>query len=283
MEAHDASTLADAVLARFAARAGRRLTPFVLGVSGLQGSGKSTLAAGLVARAGERGWGAVALSLDDVYLTRAEREALGREVHPLLRTRGVPGTHDLALLGSTLDALGKASAESPVAVPRFDKGHDDRYDAHLWPMVAEPPTLVVLEGWCLGLDPQDDAALAEPVNGLERDEDPDGTWRRWVNARLAGYATIWRRLDALVVLQAPSWEVVARWRDQAERPLRERGELRAMDADALSRFLQHYERLSRHALATLEPKADLSIALDEDRRVTAPLVFRRYDRLPPLR
>lgn len=265
MEAPDASTLAQTVLGRFVAGIEQARAPFVLGISGLQGSGKSTLAAALVEAAGHLGWGAVALSLDDAYLTHAERQALARDVHPLLRTRGVPGTHDLALLGTTLDALGKASPENPVAVPRFDKGHDDRYDTHLWPTVAEAPRLVVLEGWCLGVEPEADDALATPINALERDEDPDGRWRRWVNAQLAGYAAIWRRLDALVVLQAPSWDVVARWRDEAERPLRERAEPRAMDAAALTRFLAHYERLSRHALATLGPRADGLIHLDDHR------------------
>jgi D-glycerate 3-kinase len=265
MESDDASTLAEQVLGRFAAAMARVPGPFVLGVSGLQGSGKSTLAAGLVAAAARRGLGAVALSLDDAYLTRAERQALGHAVHPLLRTRGVPGTHDLALLASTLDALSKASPERPVPVPRFDKGRDDRHDPASWPTEAEVPDLVVLEGWCLGVEPQDEAALVVPVNALERDEDADGTWRRYANAQLAGYQPLWRQLDALVVLEAPSWDVVARWRAQAEQPLRARGEPRAMDEATLTRFLQHYERLSRHALATLPARADLLIRLDEHR------------------
>ncbi|MET0936577.1 MAG: kinase, partial [Luteibacter sp.] len=187
MESADASTLAERVLGRFAANIAHASEPFILGISGLQGSGKSTLAEGLIAAARERGWSAVALSLDDAYLMRAEREALGRREHPLLRTRGVPGTHDLALLASTLDALNKAAPERPVAIPRFDKGNDDRYAPSLWPEVPEPPQLVILEGWCVGLEPEDDAALVEPINALERDEDADGRWRRWVNAQLAHY------------------------------------------------------------------------------------------------
>lgn len=267
MESTDASTLAATVLGRFVAAIEHASRPFVLGISGLQGSGKSTLAAALIHTAGERGWAAVAMSLDDVYLTHAERKALAMQVHPLLQTRGVPGTHDLALLDFTLGALERATPESPVSIPRFDKGHDDRYDPALWPTLGETPRLVVLEGWCLGVEPVDISELTEPVNALERDEDADGTWRRWVNTRLAGYLRLWERLDALVLLQAPSWDVVAHWRDEAERPLRERGEPRAMDAPALARFLQHYERISRRALDTLEPKADLVLSLDELRRV----------------
>ncbi|MGE7138366.1 hypothetical protein ACQKIE_12125 [Luteibacter sp. NPDC031894] len=179
MESTDASTLATTVLARFGSAVQRAEHPFVLGISGLQGSGKSTLARGLIDVARERGWGAVSLSIDDVYLTRVEREALAVNLHPLLRTRGVPGTHDLALLASTLDALTKASPERPVRIPRFDKSRDDRYDAALWPAIGEPPKLVVLEGWCVGVEPATDPhKLSEPVNALERDEDADGRWRR---------------------------------------------------------------------------------------------------------
>ncbi|MDF4001994.1 kinase [Luteibacter sp. PPL552] len=269
MEAHDASTLVEAVFGRIVAGDAPSGRAVVLGLSGLQGSGKSTLAAGLAAHAQRLGWNALAISLDDFYLTRTEREALARDVHPLLITRGVPGTHDLARLIGTLDALEHAGTDRPVRVPRFDKGVDDRAPTDRWSVVIHPPRLVILEGWCLGLAPQDDAALHTAVNALERDEDADGRWRRWVNERLADYAAVWRRLDALVVLRAPSWEIIPRWRDDAERPLRQRGEPRAMDHAALSRFLQHYERWSRHALATLGPHADLVVDLDAERGVTA--------------
>lgn len=265
MESADAITLAERVLGRFAASVEHASPPFILGISGLQGSGKSTLAAALIETARERGWSAVTLSLDDVYLTRAERQALGRQVHPLLLTRGVPGTHDLTLLASTLASLEKAAPERPVSIPRFDKGSDDRYPSTLWPEVPQPPMLVMLEGWCLGLEPQTAADLIEPINALEREEDPEGLWRAWVNAKLADYLSIWRRLDALVLLQAPSWNTVTRWRDEAEWPLRARGEPYAMDEEEMARFLQHYERLSRHALATLPAKADMIVTLDRDR------------------
>lgn len=268
MESNDASTLAEAVLGRFAAPVEHAVRPFVLGLSGLQGSGKSTLAAALIDSARARGWSAVAISLDDAYLGHADRLALSERVHPLLRTRGVPGTHDLALLTSTIDAFGKASPERPVSVPRFDKGRDDRYEPALWPAIGEVPKLVVLEGWCLGVEPQGAAALVDPLNSLERDEDPDGAWRRWVDGQIAEYLPLWRRLDAMVLLHAPSWDIVARWRDEAERPLRERGEPKAMDEAALTRFLMHYERISRHALATLPAKADWVIRLDDERTAT---------------
>jgi len=265
----------EAALDALLASLGARRAPWRVGVSGLQGSGKSTLARQLAAAAERRGIRSVVLALDDFYLGRAARRRLARDVHPLLMTRGVPGTHDLALLARTLAALAQADPRRPAVVPRFDKGRDTRLPPSRWRRVAQPPRLVLLEGWCVGVPAQDASALAAPVNALERDEDADGRWRRWVDARLAGaYAALWRRLHRLVLLQAPDYTVVARWRDEQERALRRRGAPQAMDVAALRRFLMHYERLSRHALRTLPARADVRLVLDADRDVRR-LVQRR--------
>jgi D-glycerate 3-kinase len=258
-----AATL-DALLAR--RRTVRR--PWLVGLSGLQGSGKSTFAAQLADAARIRGIVTQVLSLDDFYLGRRERAQLARTVHPLLATRGVPGTHDVGLLLRTLDALRAADASRPTRVPRFDKGRDTRVTPSRWRRVAMPPSLIVLEGWCIGVPAQNPAALRRPLNALERDEDADAQWRSWVDARLADeYARLWRRLDTLVLLQAPSFAVVSRWRDEQEAALRRRGAPHAMDAVALARFLMHYERLSRQALRELPARADLRLLLDGHRRV----------------
>lgn len=258
-----AATL-DALLTR--RRAVRR--PWLIGLSGLQGSGKSTFAAQLADAARARGIATQVLSLDDFYLGRRERAHLARTVHPLLATRGVPGTHDVGLLLRTLDALRTADASRPARVPRFDKGRDTRVTPSRWRRVAMPPSLIVLEGWCIGVPAQGPAALRRPLNALERDEDAGARWRSWVDARLAGdYARLWRRLDTLVLLQAPSFAVVSRWRDEQEESLRRRGAPHAMDAVALARFLMHYERLSRQALRELPARADLLLLLDGARRV----------------
>lgn len=242
---------------------------FVLGLSGPQGSGKSTLAHAIAAATRARGIAAQTLSLDDVYLGRRAREQLARTVHPLLRTRGVPGTHDLGLLRATLDALARAAPNRPMRLPRFDKGRDTRRPPSRWPVVGQAPQLLVLEGWCVGVRPQTVSALDPPVNALERREDADGCWRRYVNRQLRAMQPFWNRLDALVVLTAPGWPQVCRWREQAERALRERQARQAMDARQLARFMQHFERLTRHAAATLPARADLCIELDAARRVTS--------------
>ncbi|WP_424684009.1 kinase [Frateuria sp. YIM B11624] len=269
---NDASTqnvaLAGHLLDHYAGRIARSRRPYILGLSGLQGSGKSTLARVMKAEAEARGWPTDVLALDDFYYPRSEREVLSREVHPLLRTRGVPGTHEIELLLSVLAALPHASEKLPVTWPRFDKGRDTRIPPSRWPKVARPPKLVILEGWALGLRPQLQAALETPVNALERDEDPDCRWRHWVNKQLRAYQPLWRKLDALIVLQAPNWDVVRRWRGEQEENLLARHAPLAMDAEAMVRFLAHFERLSRHALATLPVLADSVVEYDDNRHVT---------------
>ena len=240
---------------------GKGLT--VAGICGSQASGKSTLSAALVRRAAAEGVPAVSLSLDDIYLTRAEREELSRKVHPLLRTRGVPGTHDVALGMATIAALERGEA---ALMPRFDKGTDDRAPQAAWDRAPASTRLLIFEGWCTGAAPQEEAALAEPVNGLERNEDPDGRWRAYANNALAGeYRALFGRLDLLILLAAPGFETVYGWRCQQEQALHQRGAPQAMSDAAIARFIAHYERLTRHILAEMPARADMVAWLAEDR------------------
>ncbi|KAF1016083.1 MAG: hypothetical protein GAK31_01567 [Stenotrophomonas maltophilia] len=240
----------------------------VLAISGLQGSGKSTLAAQVVERAGARGLNAATLSIDDVYLTRAQRQRLARQVRPLLITRGPPGTHDLALAHAVLDGV---AARQPLALPRFDKLADERLPEAQWPQRAQPLDLLVFEGWFLGTPAQDAAALGEPLNALEREADSDGRWRHWCNQALArDYPALWQRCDRLWFLQPPDFAVVPRWRWQQEQAMQAAQPGRTgMNRSQLERFVQYYERVSRQALATLPSVADRLIALDDQRRITA--------------
>ena len=245
-----------------------RRSPLILGLCGSQGSGKSTLAAALRAGLEREGRRVAILSLDDLYLGGAERARLARDMHPLFRTRGVPGTHDVARGMALLDAV---RAGEPVELPRFDKARDEPFDGT--ETVVPPLDLLIFEGWCVGARPQAEEALVQPVNALERDEDGDGRWRRHVNGQLAGpYAGMFARLDRLVLLAAPDFSVVRQWRGQQEEELRiGGGGDKVMDEAALDRFVQHYERLTRHILAEMPSRADLVLSLDCGRRLVAAL------------
>jgi len=262
------SVLADHILAR-RDTLGRSI---LVGLCGAQGSGKSHTAARLVDRLTLAGCSAVALSIDDFYLGHSDRQRLGRDVHPLLATRGVPGTHDLQLADVTLSALLAADAQSRVPLPSFDKSRDDRVPRDQWRDHDGRCDVVILEGWCVGATPEPDAALADPINALERNEDPDGRWRRFVNGQLAGpYARLFARLDLGILLRAPSFDQVMGWRTEQEARLdRTPGAPPAMDAAALARFIAHYERITRHILA-VEP-AEIVVPIGPDR---APLGWRR--------
>lgn len=245
----------------------RRNQPFVLGVCGAQGSGKSTLSAGLAQHLNARGVATTVLSLDDLYLSHDRRSQMGRDVHPLFAVRGVPGTHDVAQGLALLDAV---KAGQGVTLPRFDKATDDPAPESEWVTVDGPLDVLIFEGWCVGARPQEETALGEPVNALEAERDADGVWRRHVNATLAGpYADLFGRIDRLVLLAAPGFEVVERWRLQQEHALKTQapdGACVMSDAEVAT-FIQHYERLTRHILSDMPRYADLVLRLDAERQL----------------
>ena len=233
------------------------------GIAGLQGTGKSTLSAQMAALAAGRGLKASVLSIDDFYLCHAARMEIGRRVHPLCATRGVPGTHDVALACEVIDALHNGR---PVALPQFDKIADDCLPRSQWPVVQQAD-LVILEGWFLKVPAQTEAELLEPINPLERDEDPQGIWRQWSNTALASaYPALWARLDRLLFLQGPGFEIVPHWRWQQEQTLQSANpNRRAMTRGQVDRFVQFFERDSRQAMKTLPAISDRTIHLDAER------------------
>lgn len=240
----------------------------IIGINGAQGSGKSTLCDFLRLILEQCHDQRVAvLSIDDLYLTRAERQALASEVHPLLITRGVPGTHDVELGLATLNRL-RAAAESDLTpLPAFDKASDDRRPAKDWPVFRGRPDIILFEGWCVGATPQPEAALREPVNALEREEDADGRWRSYVNRRLeTDYRRLFAELDRLFFLRVPDMDRVLEWRSLQEQKLAATAGAgrHVMDAAAIRRFVMHYERLTRHNLADLPARADLTLNLTDD-------------------
>jgi D-glycerate 3-kinase len=238
--------------------------PRLIGINGAQGSGKTTLCRFLEVLLTEHNLRTVTVSLDDLYLTRAERLDLARHEHPLFATRGVPGTHDAALGEVILDDL---LSGRTAALPRFDKATDDR--AAVRRMIEPPIDVVLFEGWCVGAVPQPADALRAPVNALERYEDAEGRWREEVNRRLAtDYAALFGRLDLLVMLRIEGFEAVRANRKLQEDKLAASNPegVAIMDDAALDRFLMHYERLTRWMLEEMPARADVVIEIGPDQR-----------------
>ena len=244
------------------------LTPFlssdeikIIGITGSQGSGKTTFAQSLVTSLRSRKPLTVSLSLDDFYLSKTARGELAESVHPLLATRGVPGTHETDLLEKVLNQVASEGMPKEISVPTFDKARDDR-----GPNKSAYVGKLVLEGWCLGAAAQSVQDLREPVNDLEREEDSSGEWRSWVKSQLQSrYHRLWQKVDFWIRLIPPSFTSVFEWRKKQEEQLDIRK--RMSDTD-LKRFIQHYERLTRWQWESEKLLPGLEIHLDEKHRVS---------------
>lgn len=245
----------------------------VIGINGAQGSGKSTLAKILetLLRTGLQKRVA-SFSIDDIYLTRNERQKLARDVHPLLKTRGVPGTHDVVLGQSIIHAC-RHEHNDAYPVPVFDKASDDRADRSRWKQVETPVDILLFEGWCVGSVPETEEGLDQPVNRLEQEEDEDGVWREYVNQQLAGpYTELYAQLDYLFLMKVPSMDKVYEWRLLQEKKLREshqddNGVANIMSDDEVRRFIMHYERITRANLALLPQRADAVLHINDEHQI----------------
>lgn len=247
--------------------------PLVLGINGAQGTGKSTLAGALsLALEKIHHLSTTVISIDDLYLTRADRQTLARDIHPLLATRGVPGTHDVAL-GNWI--IADLLAGNPCRIPRFDKSRDDRAPDSQWTHIESPVDVILFEGWCVGAIPEPVEALAVPANPLEASEDPQAVWRTYVNDALAGpYARLFSSIHKLVMLCPPGFECIRDWRGEQEEKLRQRFLSRGetlpagvMGDDELARFIMHYERITRWMIHEMPSRADLVFAMNPDRSI----------------
>lgn len=234
--------------------------PAVIGISGAQGSGKSTLAAMLVTHYCALGVRAGTVSLDDYYLSGAQRAQLATLVHPLLRQRGVPGTHDIQQAIYDVEAV---LAGKPVTLPRFDKAQDEPVAC----LPSQQLDLFIVEGWCLGLQPQTDAELALPCSDFERQFDVDGRFRHFVNQQLgAFYQQLWQLLKPLIWLKAPDWQQICVWRAQQEQQLIASSGL-GMSSEQLSYFMGSFERLTLAGFHQLRTVADIQLTLNPQHEV----------------
>lgn len=263
----------------------RRSSPgtLVVGVNGAQGTGKSTLSLLLKQLLQAQQLECVVISIDDLYRTREERLSLSEEVHPLLKTRGVPGTHDLNLGLDLIAALKAATRDTLIPIPHFDKAQDERSPSQYWQVHSGTVDVIVLEGWCVGARPS--MLTGTPINELERSHDADGTWRRYVETQLIDYQRLFTQLDVLVMLKAPSMECIIAWRTLQEEKLIAKVEAAAqasnspteagapnkgiMNESELLWFIMHYERLTRSMLETMPQYADVLLNLDEEHRIVA--------------
>jgi D-glycerate 3-kinase len=246
-------------------------TPLFVSINGSQGSGKTTLASylqyTLIHKHNKR---VVVMSIDDFYYDQQTRLQLSNSVHPLLKTRGVPGTHNLKLWQSIMNAL---TLGQHCRIPKFNKAADNPYPQEQWHTITGKVDIVIIEGWCMQIPPQLDEMLTPAVNQLEQQQDPDLVWRRFVNNALGEYQPLFQRFHYQIMLKAPSFSVVHAWRLEQEQKLAQRTSdiadhaLGIMNEKQIADFIAHYQRLTEHALQVLPPLCDLVFTLDMQRQI----------------
>lgn len=245
----------------------------IIGVNGAQGAGKSTFCE-LFKLVLETQFGkkVAAWSIDDLYLSRSERQRLAKEIHPLLITRGVPGTHDVKMGIDLINAFRNANDKTVTYIPRFNKAIDDVCPKSEWTKFVGKPDVILFDGWCMDAKPQDESELSTPVNELEANEDPTGEWRKFVNDQLKNdYKALFDNLDFLVMLKVPSYDKVFEWRNLQEEKLRlasvGKPATHIMDSEGVRRFTAHYERITRHILAEMPERADMLLKVNDNHRI----------------
>ena len=239
-------------------RVSTNLSPIVVSVSGAPGTGKTTLANEL-AKAFKQFFGinSAIVSLDDFYLSRAEREELAESIHPLAITRGPPGTHDVERL---IDVIKKLRTNLSARAPVFNKALDERVEET---RLLKPAGIIICEGWFWGAIAEPVSALVNPVNRLEEKQDHRGVWRKWVNSQIVRYKEAFIS-DISIHLRAPSPEASLEWRKlQEEENLAANAENESNISLNVERFLSHFERLVRWIDKDLPGRVDIEIFLDE--------------------
>lgn len=246
-------------------------TSTIIGINGPQGSGKSTLCKILSAIIENRyEMKVITLSIDDLYKTKQQRQLLSKTIHPLLKTRGVPGTHDIEL---GMHVLQQLKAQKPVRVPVFDKAIDNRLAEKEWLQVNQKVDIILFEGWCVGSRPEDDTSLDLPINSLEKNEDANTSWRQYVNQQLsANYQDLFSLIDRLIMLNISNFSKVTEWRALQEKKLKSstahKDNNQILSGDELNRFIMHFERITTHTLKEMPARADVVLEINDEHQIS---------------
>jgi len=222
----------------------------IIGLAGGQGSGKTTISSILTLILQKYfKLNVFKISIDDFYKTRKDRKILSITKHPLLMTRGVPGTHDIDLMLKFFKKV-KSKNFKNLIVPKFNKAIDDRYKKNLWYKVKSKPNVIIFEGWCVGAKAQKASQLKKPINSLEKVYDQRAEWRSHVNNHLkTKYKTLFKQLDGLLYLKAKNFNLLRSWRLKQERKLwvqkKDKKNLKIMSSGDVINFMQTYQRITQ--------------------------------------
>jgi len=247
-----------------------------LGFSGGQGSGKTT-AAGILKIILKKFFQRKihVSSIDDFYKTLEERNKMSNHIHPLFKTRGVPGTHDVNLVRKFFTLI-KQKKFKKFTIPKFDKSIDDRLGKKSWFKIKQKPEIVILEGWCLGAKPQSNSLIKKPINILEKFEDKNLTWRKYANNKLKKeYKKIFSIIDHFIFMKVPNFKMVFKWRLLQEKKLKRKSHLnkKIMSYIEIKRFIMFYERITLQMIKDLSKSASVVMFLKKNHEIKK-LLFR---------
>jgi D-glycerate 3-kinase len=246
--------------------------PLIIGLAGGQGSGKTTISSILtLILKNYFKLNVFKVSIDDFYKTRKDRKLLSKNKHPLLMTRGVPGTHDIDLMLKFFKKVKSKSFKS-LEIPKFNKAIDDRCKKSLWYKIKSRPDVVIFEGWCVGAKAQTNKQLKIPINSLERVYDQGIKWRSHVNIQLkTKYKTLFKQLDGLLYLKAKNFNILRNWRLKQERKLlmqtKNKKNLKIMSSRDVINFMQTYQRITQQMFKDAIKSSSIIMNLNSNHQI----------------
>ena len=241
-----------------------------LGFSGGQGSGKTTVTGILKIILKKFFKRRIHISsIDDFYKTLEDRNKISNKIHPLLKIRGVPGTHDINLVKNFFNIIRKKKFKK-IKIPKFEKAMDNRLEKKYWFNIKQKPEIVILEGWCVGARPQSNSLIKRPINILEKYEDKDLKWRKYVNEKLKKeYKKLFAMIDHLIFMKIPNFKVVFKWRLQQEKKLKKNSHSnkKIMSYNEIKRFIMFYERITLQMMKDLSKSASIVMLLKKNHEI----------------
>jgi len=245
-----------------AAKSNKLDRTFIQGILGGQGTGKTTLCLILQQILNYFGLTVATLSIDDLYLTYAERKALQQQ-DPRLTWRGPPGTHDVALGIELIDRCLQGDSSTQILLPRFDKSAFNGAGDRISPEAIAKPDILLFEGWFVGVQPLDEypADFPDPIV-----TESDRQFAEDNDRRLRSYLPLWDRLDSLIVLYPEDYRLCQRWRREAEQKMIASGKS-GMSNKECDRFVEYFWQTLHPELyiTPLIETADLVIEIESDR------------------
>ena len=246
--------------------------PLILGLSGGQGIGKTTISS-IITLILKKYFklNIFKISIDDFYKTRKERFLLSKKIHSLLMIRGVPGTHDINIMLNFFKRVKKNNFKS-LKLPKFDKAIDDRCKKSSWYTIKKRPDIIIFEGWCVGAMAQKNSMLKKSINSLEKTNDQNLIWRKFVNNQLkTKYKKLFGHLDNLLYLKAKNFNLLQQWRIKQEKKLwlklKKRKNLKIMNRQEVINFMQTYQRITQNMIKDVPKYASIIFKLNSNHQI----------------